>query len=221
MKKINFIIFSLILSLNLMSQEDGNLGLIIGGTSYFGEYNQFVPFINYSYMGGLVYRQQFKYFYSLRINVNFISLRGNSQQSMDNFEQSLNNSFSNLFGEVHLGGEINFRRFDMNKPRNYFFTPYILLGISFLNVPDPYNDFNFAFPLGFGMKYALSKKMMLGLELNYYWTYTDYLDKLPKDSYFNIQHSYNTNPDTFIFIGFYFTYQVFRSKPPCPVYTYF
>ncbi len=221
MKKIYAILFSIILSLSLYSQEDGNLGLMLGTTSYFGEFNQYVPFINPYFMGGLVYKQTFKYRFGLRININFVALKGNSQQSMDLYERSLNQSFTNMFGEVHLGGEYNFMRFDMNKPKDYFLSPYILAGVSFLNVPDPYNAFDFAFPIGFGVKYALSKKIMMGIELSYYWTYTDYLDKLPVDNYSTIQRSYNTNPDSYMILGLYITYQVFKNKPPCPVYTYF
>ncbi len=221
MKKILFILLSFFIAFEGISQEDGNLGLMLGGTSYFGEYNQYVPFINPSYMAGLVYRQQFKYRYALRININFVSLRGNSQQALDQFERTLNQNFVNMFGEIHMGGEFNFRRFDMNKSKYYFYSPYILAGVSFINVPDPYNAFNFAFPLGFGVKYALSKKVMAGFEISYYWTYTDYLDRLPRDDYATIQHSYNSNPDSYLLVGFFLTYQVFKNKPPCPVYTYF
>ncbi len=221
MKKIIFILLSFILAFDLVAQEDGNLGIMFGGTSYFGEINQYIPFINPSYMGGIVYRQQFKYRYGLRIGINFVSLKGNSLQAMDRYERTLNQNFMNIFGEIHIGGDFNFRRFDLNKPKHYFYTPYIFGGVSFINVPDPYNAFDFAFPVGFGIKYAMSKKLMLGVELAYYWTYTDYLDKILADDYSSLQHSYNTNPDSYMVIGVFLTYQVFRNKPPCPVYTYF
>ncbi len=221
MKKILLILLSLYIGFSSMAQEDGNLGLMLGGTSYFGEFNQYIPFINPSYMGGLVYRQQFKYRYALRININFVTLKGNSQQALDQYERTLNQSFTNMYGEIHMGGEFNFRRFDMNKPKTYFYSPYIFAGVSFINVPDPYNAFDFAFPVGFGVKYALSKKLMLGMELSYYWTYTDYLDRVPRDDYSSIQRSYNTNPDSYLLFGVFLSYQVFKNKPPCPVYTYF
>lgn len=221
MKKIFFVLLSFFFSLQIIAQENGNLGIMLGATSYFGEFNQYIPYINPSYMGGLVYRQEFKYRYALRMGVNFVTLEGSSRQSLDLYERTLNQSFTNMFGEIHIGGEFNFRRFDMSKPKYYFYTPYIFGGISFINVPDPYNAFDFAFPIGFGFKLALSKKIMLGMELSYYWTYTDYLDKIPKDDYTTIQHSYNTNPDSYLLFGVFVTYQVFKNKPPCPVYTYF
>ncbi len=221
MKKFLVIISTvLFLFTGVYAQETGDLGPWGGVNSYMGELNQ-IPFYNPSYSFGVLYTNSFKYRYALRIGIFYDRLMGSSAKSLSPYEQIQNVSFSYGIGEVHLGGEFYFFKFDKNKLKYYFFTPYLLGGVSFLSAPDPYNAFDFAFPIGYGMKFALSKKLTFGMELIYNWTYSDYLDRIPRDTYRIIQHSYNTTTDSYFVMAFYLMFQIFENKPPCPVYTYF
>ncbi len=224
MKKIVVIITILLVSvLNTQSfaQEDGNLGIFTGVSSYYGELNNYIPFYSPSYFVGAIYRHNFKYRYVFRLGVYFVNMRGSSSLSLDSYERSHNRTFSYSFGEVNLSGEFNFFRYDKHKYKDYYFSPYIVGGISFISVPDPYFAFDFSFPLGFGVKYALNQKVTIGAEVVYSWTYSDFLDRIPRDNYRTLQQSYNTNPDSYSLFGIFVTYQLFRQQAPCPVYTYF
>ncbi len=225
MKKIAIILTVLAIvfvNIDLNGQENGNIGIVGGSSNYFGELNYFIPFMSPSFYGGMIYRHNFNYRYSFRFGVYLVNLRGSSKLSTDPYQQTLRRrEFSYYFGEVHLGGEFNFFRFDNHKFKQYYFTPYIVGGVSFITVPDPYYAFDFSFPVGFGVKYAFNEKVTIGAEITYDWTYSDFLDRIKRDDYYTIQTSYNTNPDSYSLIGVYITYQLFRHKPPCPVYTYY
>ncbi len=221
MKKLLVLIVLAFAIVTAQAQEEGNLGVFAGASSYYGELNSYIPFYSPSYFAGMVYRHNFKYRYVFKIGVYYVNMRGSSAMAQDLYQQSLNRSFSYSFGEVHIGGEFNFFRFDKHKRKYYYFTPYLAAGISFITVPDPYYAFDFSFPLGFGIKYALSEKITIGAEINYSWTYSDYLDRIPRDTYISLQQSYNTTPDSYSLFGLFITYQVFRHQAACPVYTYY
>ncbi len=222
MKKVITVVISLVFlfTYNARSQEYGTLGITGGMSGYYGELNSFVPFLSPSYYAKVVYRHNLKYRYVFKFGISFVNMQGNSKYASDPYQRTIRRSFSYYFGSVDVGGEFNFFKFD-NRKKDYYFTPYISYGISFISVPDPYFAFDFAFPVGFGVKYAFTKKLTIGAEISYNWTYSDFLDRIQRDDYYNIQRSYNTNPDSYSLVGIFITYQLFHQKPPCPVYTYF
>lgn len=120
------------------------------------------------------------------------------------FQKTRNLSFNTHVWELTLSGDFNFFRFQPEF-EEFRFTPYVSLGIgmftydpyAYLNGEkynlrdigtegqqnkalypnlEPYGSMAICFPVGFGMKYALSSKTNLFGEVVYRFTNTDYLD---------------------------------------------
>jgi len=220
MKKVVFVIFVFFVSLFTdLYAQDGTIGPVVGATSYYGELNQ-IPYRIPSYYVGLRYRNSFNDRIAFRLEGIYGNLKGNGSVSLDPYTRTLGQSFSTGFGEIGMLGEFNFFKFEKDMRKPYYYTPYLVGGVSLLIVPDPYHAFNFSFPIGIGFKYLVSEKVTVGVEFTYRWTYSDYLDIIPPDDYSSIQRSYNTTPDSYSLLGVFINYQVFKYQTPCPAYPY-
>ena len=89
-----------------------------------------------------------------------------------------------------------------------------------LVIPDPKYPFEFSFPLGFGLKYALTKKVTVAAEWSYRWTYSDRLDGLKEDDLlkrpYYVQRSYDPDNDWYSFLGVSVAVEIWGQTIECP-----
>ncbi|HHM21608.1 MAG TPA: hypothetical protein ENJ20_06250 [Bacteroidetes bacterium] len=204
MKKLIHLISFLALPL-LGTTQHLEAGALIGAANYLGDLsnnssNVYLRETKPAF--GLFAKYNINHLLALKAGANYLRIAGrDANVRNDDFVRNRNLSFRTNILEFSLWGEFNFPGFQpyaLSMP----FSPYIFGGISFLKftprtryqgnwvdlqplgtegqgMPDreaPYALNSFAIPFGIGVKYALSDKISLGLELGARRTFTDYLD---------------------------------------------
>lgn len=215
MKK-TLVTFLIIFSFKTLFSQVFLLGLKGGMSTYNGEVNPLNPFTSPSYSIGLIYQHLFSDRFILRIEGNYINLRGSDLYSKNEYQLARNYFFSNSLWDLGLLGEINFLNFNTKDFNKFYWTPYMLIGTKLLVVPDAYTTFDFSLPVGFGLKYLLTKKIVVGIEWVTNWTNSDELDLLVRDNYQVKQRSDNSNNDLYHLFNVFMSFNLYREIPPCP-----
>ena len=222
MKKIFLIIVVTIFYFGTNAQE-GNLGLSAGAGYYNGELNQRNVLYMPSPAFGLLYRHNFDERWSLRMGVNYFTLKGDDSRSENSYQTTRGHSFSKTVWDLGPQIEFNFKDYSKEKYTTDYFSPYISTGLLLIIVSDVEKPFEIAVPLAIGFKYAVTQKITAGLEWSYRWTNSDEVDGLRRDNLLSStdpQRSYNPNSDWYSFIGAFFTFQVFKETSTCPSYSF-
>lgn len=184
------------------------MGLFLGGSYYIGDLNPRKHFSMSRPALGVFYRYAPNYRAAFRVALTYGEIRGNDAKSKepDQIERNLN--FKSRIYELNVTSEFNFveYRIGLNK---YRFTMYVFAGLGVFyfnpqaNIGNGYEALKPIqtegkkyplvqpnIPFGLGLKWAVGKKMGLGLEWGPRRTFTDYLD--------DVSGTYpaSTNPDT-------------------------
>jgi hypothetical protein len=116
------------------------LGLGLGTTFYFGDFNEYLPFVEPRYYGTVLHRFYFNLLYALRTSISFGNIAGNSSNytgdNMPFYEIKYGPSniptvyFNRNFIDFNTGIELGFRTFEPVEHRiNERFTPYLFIGV--------------------------------------------------------------------------------------------
>ncbi len=214
MIKKQLAILFLLLSFSALSQvhtaaSRSEIGVMVGGSTYLGDLNQFVPFRNTHLAGGLLYRYNVNPRMAVRVNFTYGKVSADDAQSTEPLNRNRNlNFFSDIF-ELGAGVEFNYFPFQLGHDR-YKGTAYLLaeLGVfrmnpktmhngaevalrplgtegqgTSINSKKVYNLTQICLPLGVGAKLSLGERVGLNLEIGIRKTFTDYLDDVGADSY--------------------------------------
>jgi opacity protein-like surface antigen len=188
--------------------HQGEIGLSLGASHYFGDLNTRAKLNRPKIAVGAFFRKQVGEYIGIRVGAHYTQLGYSDIYNTHNeFQKRRNLSFnSNLF-ELALQGDFNFFKFVPGDPYHAF-TPYVTIGAGIFNYdpyafldnrkvflrplgtegqgnanyPDrkAYSTMAFSFPLGVGVKYAITDRMNIGAEVAYRFTTTDYLDDVSK-----------------------------------------
>jgi len=190
-------LFLLLFLPSFLSAQHSEVGLMIGGSLYRGDLTQSGSFASFrethAAFGGF-FRYNMGDYVALRLGVNHGSISGYDSKSNDQIQENRNLSFKSTVTEVALTGEFNilgYQPYGLYRP----FSPYVFGGVAVFkyNPKTKYNGdwvglqelgtegvdyslFQFALPLGLGVKYALNDTWNIGLEASARLTFTDYLD---------------------------------------------
>jgi hypothetical protein len=193
MKKV----WTVLLSIVLFSPSYGQyaeFGILAGASNYHGDLAQEIVLGESHFAGGIMYRHNFNPTWAGRISAMYGTISGTD----DNFDEYYyrNLSFFSDIIEFNAMMEFNYKPFHTGKFRKEI-TTYLYSGISAFhfnpktevdgNVLElrplktegensDYSQFQIAIPMGIGVKYPLSKNWIVGLELGFRRTFTDYLD---------------------------------------------
>jgi opacity protein-like surface antigen len=181
----------------------GELGLSVGAAHYFGDLNTTGALNAPKPAIGVYYRKYLNDYVGVRVHGRFLQLGYSDSYSKNEYQRRRNLSFNTNVWELALQGDFNFFKFE---PGSLYrrFSPYLTGGASifhfnpyaYLNgtkyflqplrtegqgtalYPDrkPYSLVSYAWLIGGGFKYNISKKVNVGLEALYRFTQTDYLD---------------------------------------------
>ncbi len=179
-----------------VSAQKHEIGLLGGASNYHGDLADEIVLAETHLSGGVFYRYNFNEFWAYRPMLSVMTISG----SDENFEEYRlrNLSFKSNIIELSNTLELNFQPFS-NSPYHNSSSFYAFAGVALMyhnpkaelngewhklrnlnteNLPpkNRYNRFQFAIPFGGGYKYAISRNLMLGIELGWRRTFTDYLD---------------------------------------------
>jgi hypothetical protein len=114
------------------------LGLGAGTTFYFGDFNEFMPFVEPRYYGSVLHRFYFNLLYALRTSISFGNIAGNSRNyagDMPFYDLKYPYGrptvhFNRNFIDFNTGVEFGFRPLEPVEHRlKERFTPYLFIGI--------------------------------------------------------------------------------------------
>lgn len=181
--------------------QEGEFGITGGVAHYFGDLNNRGAINRPKIALGAFFRKQFGNYTALRITGNFAQLGYSDKYSKNEFQQRRNLSFNTNIFEIAARGDFNFFKFIPTDP-SHSFTPYATIGVGIFSY-DPYAFYNgqkiylrplntegetfykgrkaygamaICFPIGFGIKYAITEKVNISCEAAYRFTTTDYID---------------------------------------------
>ncbi|MDQ2720290.1 MAG: DUF6089 family protein [Bacteroidota bacterium] len=181
--------------------QEGEFGITGGVAHYFGDLNNRAAINRPKIAVGGFFRKQFGNYTSLRITGHYAQLGYSDKYSQNEYQRSRNLSFNTNIFEFALRGDFNFFKFIPSDP-SHAFTPYATVGIGIFSY-DPYAFYNgqkvylrplhtegetfyqgrkeygtmaLCFPIGFGIKYAVTDKINVSVEAAYRFTTTDYID---------------------------------------------
>lgn len=209
-KLIPLLIFSVLFSISGYSQmeeyvQEGEFGITGGLSHYFGDLDNNADLSHPNIAFGAYFRRQFGNYTALRLSGNYAFLAYSDAYSNNVYQQRRNLSFNTNIFEVTLQGDFNFFKF-IPTDRAHAFTPYATVGLGFFS----YNPYAFyqnqkvylrplhtegetfyegrkeygtiamCFPIGFGVKYAITDQFNLSFEVTQRFTTTDYIDDVSK-----------------------------------------
>lgn len=188
---------------HLLAQE-WEFGALVGSSGYIGDINPRNPFKFTDAASTLFAKYNYSSYTSFKLAFTKASVQGNDANS-SNANQNLRNlNFTSAISDFSLLYEFNFFEFIPGQKKTNF-TPYAITGISYftfnpqtsyngiaynlrdlgtegqgtnLNPDKKYKTASFAIPFGLGLKYSFKRNFILGFELGYRNTFTDYLDDI-------------------------------------------
>ncbi len=188
-----------------ISAQHLEVGILLGGANYIGDLSNNSSNLYLKETkpaAGLFVRQNFNHLFTARLGFNWARVAGqDANVRNDDFVRNRNLSFRSNILEFALIGEFNilgYQPYGLARP----FSPYLFVGVAgskfnpqtrylgnweqlqplgtegqgMAGFDEPYKRFAFAIPFGVGVKYALTDRINLGLELGARPTFTDYLD---------------------------------------------
>jgi hypothetical protein len=207
--KTRFLIFFFALTLNSLSAQFSEMGVMVGASYYIGDLNQ-SHFKNSNLSTGLIYRYSFNPRIAFRVNLLLGKVEAYDSQSKNINQVNRNLSFKSNFTELGAMIEVNYYSYVTGDKKSRF-TTYIVTGLSFFkmnpkaqyldvwyelhplktegeglaNGPGRYKLDSFALPFGLGAKINLVGRLAISLEYSLRFTATDYLDDVSTTYYDN------------------------------------
>jgi len=176
------------------------IGLFLGGGNYHGDLAPRIVLSSFRPAVGGLFRYNFNPYISYRAQGSFTEISGNDANYKPQADRNL--QFRSVIIEAANTIEFNFHRFGTNV-LDVDFSPYLTLGLNVFYF-DPraprgsdyhhlrnlhtegrtrkYSNLQLAVPIGFGVKYNMSRNWVIGFEGVWRKTFTDYLDDV-KDAY--------------------------------------
>lgn len=193
-KRITFILLSFI-SLSSFAQSY-EVGLQLGASNYHGDLAPEISLKEFNPSAGIFYRYNLNERWALKPHVSYSKISGTDQNFKANKLRNL--SFENTIYEAGINLELNFKPFSQRHIHQRS-SSYAFIGIAaFRHNPkaeingefialqplstegqeylDRYKLLQIAVPFGGGIKHNLTDNWIVGLEIGWRRTFTDYLD---------------------------------------------
>jgi hypothetical protein len=216
MKRINWVLFLLFISLTVHGQRKADYGVFGGVSSYLGDINPDKLLYAPLPAAGVFYRYNLNPRQSIRANIFAGGLRASDQDFDNAFQQARDASFSGLVGELAAQFEFNFFPYATDGKR-WNYTPYLAAGagVSFVNtqafavVP--------VIPFSMGFKVNVYKNLGIEAEYGFRKTFYDNFDGL-NDAVAAEDHGWIHNNDWYTFTGICVTWKIYNKLAGCPAY---
>ncbi|MEZ5014106.1 MAG: DUF6089 family protein [Chitinophagales bacterium] len=184
--------------------QEVELGIWGGVTNSFGDINNSLESMSFVKPGaGVFFRYNYNNRIAGYIGLSGGQTYGYDSISTNTWQQRRNLSYRTDIYDASARFEFNFFPLEREKPK-YWFSPYLFMGLSLyyfnpqaelngewvdlqplgtegqqfpeLSGNDKYQRVQVGIPFGGGVKCVLNKNITVGLEANWHWLFTDYLD---------------------------------------------
>ena len=211
----------LLLAVQTRAQID-EVGFGFGGMTYAGDISRGYRILKSKPAGTLFVRQNLNDFLSMKFGVAAGRIAASdSDNPIDAFAAARNASFDISVIEFSMMLEYHFLDFRSASPRARW-SPYFTGGLALFAMsghqakPRPYSNFQPSVPIGFGIKYILNPKWMIGIEWGVRKLFFDYLDNVSEGDPQSKNYQYGNwyDNDTYYYAGLTLSYAFYRI--PCP-----
>ncbi|REJ83011.1 MAG: hypothetical protein DWQ44_02545 [Bacteroidetes bacterium] len=201
MKKTLFLLLLCVLTAPFVRAQYEEIGIQVGVTNYKGELSEHLFNTDFIHpFGGLFFRHNWNRHWSWKVELNYGKISGDDSKADNGFELDRNLSFHSNILELSPQLEFNFFPYETGNLA-YPFTPFVFGGISVFrfnpkaelngdvyelqplgtegqgtNNNKKYKRIQIAIPFGGGVKWTVSERIGMGIEVGARRTYTDYLD---------------------------------------------
>lgn len=198
------------------------VGVMVGGNSYYGDANYSSLMKNMNIMGGIVGRYNINPRLAVKANLAVARISG-STADFDNRFPGGDVDFSRTLYDLGAQFECHFFAYGDGSgyKRTHRLAPYIFAGAGMTFAPEPAeNVFTMNLPVGLGVKYKIAPRINLGCELSFRFTLSDDLDvtketaPLLSDPY-GIKSSGFKNKDSYSFLSISVTYDLSPKYRKC------
>ncbi len=198
------------------------VGVMVGGNSYYGDANYSSLMKNMNIMGGIVGRYNINPRLAVKANLAVARISG-STADFDNRFPGGDVDFSRTLYDLGAQFECHFFAYGDGSgyKRTHRLAPYIFAGAGMTFAPEPAeNVFTMNLPVGLGVKYKIAPRINLGCELSFRFTLSDDLDVTKEtapvlsDPY-GIKSSGFKNKDSYSFLSISVTYDLSPKYRKC------
>lgn len=182
---------------------NGEFGIAVGAAHYFGDLNTRAQVNRPKAAFSALFRKQFGSYIALRVQATYAQMGYSDVYNQNEAQRIRNLSFNTDIFELAVMGDFNFYRF-LPGLEELRFTPYVTMGMGIFNYDPyaylnneryylrplgtegqtstqfsdrkPYSTMAFCLPVGVGLKYNISPRTNITLEITHRFTATDYLD---------------------------------------------
>lgn len=198
------------------------VGVMVGGNSYYGDANYSSLMKNMNIMGGIVGRYNINSRLAVKANLAVARISG-STADFDNRFPGGDVDFSRTLYDLGAQFECHFFAYGDGSgyKRTHRLVPYIFAGAGMTFAPEPAeNVFTMNLPVGLGVKYKIAPRINLGCELSFRFTLSDDLDVTKEtapvlsDPY-GIKSSGFKNKDSYSFLSISVTYDLSPKYRKC------
>ena len=198
------------------------VGVMVGGNSYYGDANYSSLMKNMNIMGGIVGRYNINPRLAVKANLAVARISG-STADFDNRFPGGDVDFSRTLYDLGAQFECHFFAYGDGSgyKRTHRLAPYIFAGAGVTFAPEhAENVFTMNLPVGLGVKYKIAPRINLGCELSFRFTLSDDLDVTKEtapvlsDPY-GIKSSGFKNKDSYSFLSISVTYDLSPKYRKC------
>lgn len=225
MKQTKLLVLSLLISQCVLSQIY-EVGMYFGGSNFIGDVGSTSYIAPKEIALGGIFKWNRSPRHSYRLSIIKSKLSADDTNSDDPRRINRGYSFSNDITEISIGMEYTFWEFNLHES-GFHHTPYLYTGASFLRSEEFYfqnnpnatslnaKQWSFAIPMTVGYKAAISRQLILALDIGVRYSFSDDLDgsNSNNEDVDPIYQFGNPNSkDWYTFTGFTLTY-TFGRKP--------
>lgn len=198
------------------------VGVMVGGSSYYGDANYSSLMKNMNIMGGIVGRYNINPRMAVKGSFAVAGISG-STADFDNRFPGGDVDFSRTLYDLGAQFECHFLAYGDGSgyKRSHRLSPYIFAGMGMTFAPEPAdNVFTMNLPVGVGVKYKIAPRLNLGCELSFRFTLSDDLDvtrdtaPILNDPY-GIKGGGFKNKDSYSFLSVSVTYDLSPKYRKC------
>ena len=198
------------------------VGVMVGGSSYYGDANYSSLLKNMNLMGGIVGRYNINPRMAVKGSFAVAGISGNTAD-FDNRYPGGDVDFTRILYDLGAQFECHFLAYGdgTGYKRSHRLSPYIFAGMGMTFAPEPAdNVFTANIPVGVGVKYKIAPRLNLGCELSFRFTFSDRLDVTETtapilDDPYGIKSSALKNKDSYSFLSISVTYDLSPKYRKC------
>lgn len=217
-------LFSATFTANIRAQEyKYEIGSAVGTSFYMGDANRTKFYLHPGIAGGLLFRYNIHFLWSIKAGLLAGSVSGKSDDSGNTFPSARQASFRRTLTE--LGTQVEFNFFPYSDKYAYLgtkpYTPYLFAGVGATYATGDKTFIDANIPLGMGFKYKLENRMNIGIEFSMRKLFRDDFDVTEKttgwnlDSPYGIESSFLKNRDWYSFTMIFLTWEFSLREDPC------